>query len=532
MFRAARFALIFLGTCAASVADADLTLPSVFSDGMVLQRDTAVPIFGTADASAEVTVEFAGQTVTSDAGEDGSFRVTLAELNASSEPRTLTVRSGPDTREIRNVLVGEVWIGSGQSNMSWTVQASLSAEIESATATDPMIRLYQTPNVTAAEPQSDVDAAWVECSPETVRGFSAVLYFFGRTLRDTLGVPVGLIQTSWGGTRAEAWTPEEALRAEPELEPILAVWDERADAYDPRQAQQRFEAAQKAFAKKLAVWKKRRGEDAAAAGRPPRRPELQSEPTVDRHHYSTLYNAKVHPLVPYAMRGVVWYQGESNSGRAVQYRTLMATLIRSWREKWDTDFPFYQVQLANFQATSETPQDSAWAELREAQQMAADAVGNAGVAVITDIGAAKDIHPKDKQNVGERLARLALVDVYGRAMTRTGPTVADVTPADGTITVRFENLGEGGFRGLTTYYNEPLRGFAIRGAEGPWVWAKAILRGADTVVLSHPDVPQPTEVRYNWADNPTGTLFNKAYLPAAPFRTDEGGEVTAQNVRP
>ena len=524
---------LLLALASAAPAAAELTLPSVLSDGMVLQRGVAVPVFGTADAGADVTVTFAGQTATAAAGDDGQFRVSLDALDASKEPRDLTVTSGGETKTIARVLVGEVWIGSGQSNMSWSVQNSLNAEIERATAANPNIRLFQVPMVTAAEPQADVDARWTDCNADTLTNFSAVLYFFGRTLQQSLDVPVGLIQTSWGGTRAEAWTPTEALAAEPELEPILAEWDRRVATYDPEKAMARYEQKKAEHAPKWAEWKARSEQDRVGAGYPPRAPEKPQDPNTYRHRYSTLYNAMVAPLVPYACRGVVWYQGESNAGRAVQYRTLMATLIRSWREKWGTDLPFYQVQLANYQNPSDAPEDSAWAELREAQQMAAKAVGNADVAVITDIGARYDIHPKNKQSVGHRLARLALVDVYDRSMTRSGPTLKSAEPADdGTLVLTFENLGEGGLTGLTSYYNEPLTGFAVRGDDTGWVWAKAILKGNDTVVLSSPDVPAPKYVRYNWATNPQGTLFNKAYLPAAPFRTDTDKEVTAGNVKP
>ena len=524
--------LLFAFAALASAASAGVELPSVFSDRMVLQRGAAVPVFGTAEPGAEVTVSFAGQTASAGAGDDGSFKVTLDPLEASGEGRVLTVSSGGEEASINDVLVGEVWVGSGQSNMSWMVQNSLSAEVEWLTSRDDEVRLFKVPMVTAAEPQSDVEAEWKAAGPGTVRDFSAVLYFFGRTIHDAVGVPVGLIQTSWGGTRAEAWTPAEALKAEPELEPILATWDERAANYDAAKADAQHKAAMEKHEQRLAAWKKRRAADAASAGQPPRKPQKQGDPTTDRHRYSTLYNAMVHPLIPYGIRGAVWYQGESNSGRAVQYRTLMATLIKSWRQRWGADFPFYQVQLANFKEPSDAPQESGWAELREAQQIAADAVGNAGVAVITDIGAAKDIHPKDKQNVGHRLARLALVDVYGQDITRSGPTVKDVSVNDGSVAVTFENLGKNGLTGLTPYYNRPLTGFEVAGEDGKYANARAVLKGNDTVVLTSPDVPAPKTVRYNWADNPQGTLFNKAYLPAAPFRTDELPEVTRGVVKP
>ena len=525
-------AALLLALVFTPAASAELFLPAVFGDGMVLQRDRPVAVFGKADPGADVKADFAGGVAQGRADDDGRFRLELPKLEASAEPRTLTVTSGGETKTFGDVLVGEVWVCSGQSNMQWSVNSALSAEIEAASANYPNLRLFQIPLVTSAEPAEDVDASWKAASPQTVPGFSAVGYYFARTMHQTLGVPVGMIQTAWGGTRAEAWTPKEALAAEPELEPILSTWDERIAAYDGAAAMAKFQQQKAAYAKKLEAWKRKAKEDRVAAGRPPRAPQKPSDPNTDRHRYSTLYNKMVHPIVPYGIRGAIWYQGESNSGRAVQYRTLMATLIQSWRDAWGYDFPFYQVQLANFKATSDQPQESDWAELREAQAIAAERVGNADVAVITDIGAAKDIHPKNKQDVAKRLARLALTDVHGMKMTRKGPTLKDVSYDGGKATLTFDNIGEGGLRGLVTYYNEPLTGFAITGEDRVWRWADAKVTKADTVVLSHPEVKEPVAVRYNWADNPQGTLFNKAYLPAAPFRTDDFPEVTKDNVKP
>lgn len=238
----------------------------------------------------------------------------------------------------------------------------------------------------------------------------------------------------------------------------------------------------------------------------------------------------VAPLVPYAIRGGIWYQGESNAGRAYQYRTLMPTMITSWRDAWDQgDFPFYMVQLANFREIKDQPVESDWAELREAQMMTIDAIPNVGVACITDIGAAKDIHPKDKQNVGKRLARLALVNDYGMdGITLQGPTYRSIDIEAGKCVVHFDTYGSK----LTTYYREPLTGFAIAGADKKWHWAQAKITGPDTVEVWHPEVKEPLAVRYNWADNPQGTLFSEMYLPAYPFRTDDWPGITESNVTP
>lgn len=516
-------------TCFATTAQADFWMPSVFADGMVLQRDMPIPVWGDAKAGTEVTVEFAGQTKTVKAGDDGKWMAKLDAVEASAEPRSMTVKVPWEAKSFNDILVGEVWICSGQSNMSWTVTSSLEAEIEIGSANFPEIRLFKIPQVTSATPAKDVNAQWQHCSPATVPGFSAVAYYFGRTLHKTLNVPVGLIQPSWGGTRAEAWTPEEDLRAVSELAPIIDEWDRRQEAYDPAARKAAYEKGLETWKKKFAAWKEKSKANPSGAGNAPRRPQAPTEPKIDRHHYSTLWNGMTAAIVPYAARGAIWYQGESNSGRAYQYRTLMTTLIKAWQKAWGQEnFNFYQVQLANFMDITDQPGESNWAELREAQTIAAGNVEGGGVAVITDIGAAKDIHPKNKQDVGKRLARLALVDLYDAKITRSGPTVASSEFADGKATVKFDNIANG----LTTYYRKPLSGFAVAGEDRVWHWADCKIVGKDTVVCTSKNVQQPTAVRYNWANNPQGTLYNSAYLPAAPFRSDDWGGVTEGAVKP
>ena len=525
--------VLSLGATFASPAAAELTLPNIFGDHMVLQQEMEVPVFGQADAGQEVSVTFGGQTKSATANDDGRFVVRLDKLTASFDPQTLTVKAGDQTKEYTDVLVGEVWVCSGQSNMEWAVQNAVEAEIELLAANRPNIRLIEISSVTAAEPQDNVPGSWTPCTPDSVADFTAVGYFYGKTLQDILNVPIGLIDTTWGGTRAEAWTPPEALAKVDELQVLTDAWAEKQQRYSP-------EAAKKAYAKSLDAWKAKWAtyKKAAAAGKlppgtpGPRKPQLQSEPNLDRHAPSRLWNAMVSGMVPYGIRGAIWYQGESNSNRSKQYRTLIKTMITGWRDAWaQGDFPFYQVQLANFKEKTDQPGESGWAELREAQDYAAETLPNAGKAVITDIGAAKDIHPKDKQNVAKRLARLALADVYGYSITREGPQFDSATFENGVAKVKFTGLGQGGYTGLTTYYREPLTGFTIAGEDKTFKKAKAKIMG-DTVIVSHPDVKQPVAVRYNWADNPSGTLQNRAGLPAEPFRTDSFPGVTDNNVQP
>lgn len=509
-------------------ADADVTLPTVFGDHMVLQRDAAVPVWGWAEPGESVTVAFRNQSKTATADSQGNWRVELDPL-AVGDPGTLTV-AGSNKVELSDVLVGEVWVCSGQSNMNFAVNGAIDSDLEAAAANFPNLRLFKVPQLTATEPQSDVnnngervDIPWQPCTPQTIPGFTAVGFFFGRQLHQTLQVPVGLIQTAWGGTRAEAWTSPEALASNSTLKPILDTWADRVENYDPEQAERRFQAA-------LGRWQEQSAAAREAGRRPPRRPQKQGEPLLDRHHPSNLYNAMVAPLTPYAIRGAIWYQGEANTGRAYQYRTLMPTLITSWRNAWqEGDFPFYMVQLANFKAIQDQPVDSDWAELREAQSLTVDALPNVGVACITDLGAALDIHPKDKQNVGKRLARLALHNDYGMEnLVPQGPTYQSMEIQGAEITVRFETYGSP----LITWYRQPLTGFAIAGEDHQWMWANAEISSPNTVTLSHPDVLDPIAVRYNWADNPQGNLYNALYLPAYPFRSDDWPGVTESNVTP
>ena len=516
-----------------SIATAGLSLPQIFGDHMVLQRDATVPVFGTADAGAEVRVSIAGQTKTATAGDDGRFRVDLEPMEATFDAQTLEVASGEATKSYSDVLIGEVWVCSGQSNMEWPVASSVEAELEMLTANRPNIRLIEIESVTSDVPLDDVPGEWKVCTPETVRDFSAVGYYFGRTLQDVLDVPIGLIDSTWGGTRAEAWTPPEALAAQQDLQVLTDAWAEKAKRYDPEAAKIAHEKATEAWKAKWATFRKQQQSGTLPPGsQGPRRPSLQGDPNVDRHNPSRLWNAMVNGMVPYAIRGAIWYQGESNSSRAKQYKSIMPTMIHGWREAWGQgDFPFYQVQLANFKEKKDEPSGSDWAELREAQDYTTEVLPNVGKVVITDIGAAKDIHPKDKQNVAKRLARLALVDVYGYSLTREGPQYDGVDFTDGKAIVTFKGLGEGAYKGLETYYRQPLRGFTIAGEDQTFYNANAKIKG-DKVIVSHPEVKQPTAVRYNWADNPSGTLQNRAGLPAEPFRTDEYPGWTDNNVNP
>ena len=459
----------------AATARADVALPSVFGNDMVLQRGRPVPVWGTAEPNEKVTVQIAGQTKEARTDTKGRWKVTLDALKAGG-PHELVVKGANEIR-LTGVLVGEVWVCSGQSNMQWAVARSADAQKEIAAAEHPRIRLLTVPRRPMAEPQTDFEGRWAVCSPKTVPQFSAVAYYFGRRLQRHLDVPIGLINTSYGGTPAEAWTDLAALKKPHALTPLLKRWKKvmHANRHRARGGQLR----------------------------------------VSPHRPSTLWNGMVAPLVPFAIRGVIWYQGESNAGRAEQYRVLFPTMIRAWRKAWGQgDVPFHFVQLANFRPRQEAPGESAWAELRETQRLTLAEVPNTGMAVTIDIGEARDIHPKNKQDVGARLARLALAQDYGERVVPSGPMFRKMTRDGKRVVLHFDHAA-----GLCTQDDEPLTGFAVMDAKKRWSWAKARIEG-ETVVVEHPEGRKPVHVRYGWADNPACNLANGEELPASPFRTD------------
>ena len=492
-------------------AHADIRLPSIIGDNMVLQGGDMARIWGWADAGEEINVNVSwhktGWTV--QAGKDGkwSFRTPVPD---GGGPYEMTLK-GKNTVTIKNILTGEVWVCSGQSNMQWSVKESANAEREIAAAAYPKIRLFSVERSVAETPQDNCTGKWVECSPETVGGFSAVAYYFGRELHKELGESIGLIHTSWGGTPAEAWTSPAMLEQNPVFEPIVNRYKEALADY-PK--------AKKDYDEKMEQWKKDVEKAKTAGTKAPPRP---SEPLGPTSPWAPagLYNAMIAPLTPYTICGAIWYQGESNAGRAYQYRELFPAMIKSWWRAWPQgDFPFLYVQLANYMQAKDEPGNSAWAELREAQLMTLD-LPDTGMAVIIDIGEADNIHPKNKQDVGKRLAMWALARTYKRNVVCSGPLYKSMDTKDNKIILHFDHIGGG----LAAKDGGPLKGFAIAGQDQRFVWADARIEG-DTVVVSSDKVAEPVAVRYAWADNPVCSLYNKAGLPASPFRTDTWPGVT------
>jgi sialate O-acetylesterase len=495
--------MAWIGVGLLVTAQAAVRLPGLFTDHMVLQQGVPLHVWGWADPQEAVTVQFRGQVARVHAGADGTWQLGL-HPEAAGGPDTLRV-SGVNRVEVQDVVVGEVWVCSGQSNMEWPLSKAFEPQTDITFSDNSNLRLFTVPKRKATLPQSDVVAQWVVSGPATTPGFSAVAFYFGRALQQARRVPVGLIHTSWGGSPAEVWMSEAMLAGN------AGYRRDILDAYPA--ARQRYEEA-------LRDWEKAR--DAArsagtAFGRPrPREPWRPSE----------LYNGMIAPLLPYPVRGAIWYQGEGNADRAWQYRTLFADLIRNWRQDWGlADLPFLAVQLApwdkNRKRSIETitaePGESNWAELREAQVLATRVLPHVGLAVITDIGDKDDIHPVRKGPVGERLALAAQAIAYGqKAAGRLSPMYKSVRFGRGRAVVTFANAG----RGLEARGGD-LSGFAVAGADGRFVWAKAVVRGTDRVEVSSAAVPEPVAVRYGWADYPVVNLFNKDGLPASPFRTDD-----------
>jgi sialate O-acetylesterase len=679
---AAAIALVAASACAVP------TLPAIFSDNMVLQRTTHAPVWGKAEPGEKVVVALgdakqplASATATADA--EGRWRVMLDTSKVSDEATTLHV-AGTENIAIRNVLVGQVWLCSGQSNMEWNVANSNDAAGQIAQADRPQIREFYIPHTASAQPTEELTGEWRVASPETVGRFSAVGYYFGRELNDQLKTPVGLIHSSWGGTAAELWTDHASLRSigdfngaldaleiarthperaeawfneemgrwmkrigldnepgetapqaeaglddstwgesdvpgsiheiEPDLDGVVWLrrvveienpvgearidlgpiddWDttyingkrvgrtgrETADAWNKKRSYRIPEGLLKPGRNVIAVrvvdyllgggiggdagdsvlvvgdrryplagkWRHNleirfNTEQKQLGYQVPIRPD-RSDQVPGR-----LYNAMLHPLRTYAIAGAIWYQGEANVGREQQYRKLLPAMIGGWRRIWDQqgeslhraeggrDFPFYIVQLANFlEYRADARYESNWAALRDAQTFTARTVPNTGLALAIDIGDAHDIHPRNKLDVGRRLALLALRDAYGKPVIASGPQFSGITIEGSRVLVKFEGTAEGlkvrtpslprdqsGELRQLMSFDTPVRGFAVRGKDGKWSWAKARIIDPTTVEVISDDVTEPVDVRYAWADNPVANLYNSADLPAVPFRSDD-----------
>lgn len=505
----------------AATAFADVSLPSILSDNMVLQRGVKCSIWGNAQAGEKVSVTFGKVQAEAQADEKGAFKVELPAMEANSQGQDLVVK-GSSTVTLKNVLVGEVWVCSGQSNMQWQVANLKDRTNVIKNASRPTIRLLDVPRNAHSGPMETMKAKWVECSPQTIPTFSSVAYFFGCKLNDDLKVPVGLISSNWGGTGIQCWIPVDSMENDPALAD-LEKWRQRDLKAYPEDSRKSKE--------QLAAWTA--ATQAAAATQPaatlPARPRGTPNPAF---YFGAMYNGMISPLTQYQVGGAIWYQGEANTTNPAAYLRWQTAMIGSWRKAWGReDLPFVYVQLANFMKRKDDPNaPSSWAQLRQAQLQTL-AVPNTAMAVAIDVGDAGTIHPDDKVSVGNRLALAAMAIACGKKIEYMGPIYKAITVEDGGVRVSFTHLGDGlvargdavkadalkddAVKG-DTVKGDTLKGFAVAGQDMKFVWAQAKIDG-DTVVVSSDKVASPVAVRYAYGDNPECNLYNKAGLPASPF---------------
>ena len=498
---------------AAGAAYADVRLPDIIANSMILQQRQQVPIWGTAEPGEAVTVIFAGQRKTVVAGPDGKWRVDLAKLSATFTPQTMTI-AGRNKIELTNILVGEVWLVSGQSNMQRLLRETNDGEAVQAAANHPNIRLFNVSREVAFKRKAGKLGEWAACTPESVKEFSAAGYYFGVGLQKELNVPVGLINSSYGGSQAEAWTPVAYLNASPDLKPTV----DRTQVWVAEREKVRVD-----YAAAIAKWREDQEKAKAAGARPSPSPGVP-DALRDYRIASSIYDGMIEPLIPFSIRGAAWYQGESNEARAEQYNLLMPTMIRAWRERWGQgDFPFGIIQLPNYRVVRKEPEESAWSFIREAQRRTAISGKDIGLIVTIDIGEANDIHPKNKVDVGRRMLAWALKDVYGRK-TVTSPTLKKTEIKGGKIILTFDDVGSG----LKIKDGEKLEEFAIAGTDKKWIWAEAKIVGRNKIEVWSSDIETPVAVRYAFNSNPKNpNLTNDSGLPASPFRTDNWPDPTA-----
>lgn len=528
-----------------AAASASVRMPAIFGSHMVLQEDATLPVWGWANAGEKVTVQFRDQKQSTVAAADGAWRVELKPVTPDEQPGTLTVAGDKDSLTFTDVLVGDVWVASGQSNMEFGIQTDSRGADAIATATDSAIRFFFVPWATALSPQPDIrpgnppsplNGKWLVCSPEIMKtnwgwhGCTAVGYYFIRDIRALTHHPVALIATYKGGTPAQAWTSVGGLEQEPALAHYVTNHQALVDNLDKAKAA--YQKAQADFQLRLKEWRAKVQEatnagKALPAGTEPRAP---LGPDGGPGAPANLFNAMVSPLVPYAIKGVIWYQGEGNANNfdeAAEYRTLFPAMIRDWRQQWHQgDFPFLFVQLPNMNHRVAVPSEGRWPWVRDAQLRTLE-LPKTGMAVTIDVGDADNLHPTDKLYVGKRLALAARHVAYGQDLVYSGPLYDSMKVEGGKIRISFTQLGKGltigvppaNTNGFVASPASELKGFALAGSDQKFVWAQAVING-DTVVVSSDKVADPVAVRYDWQQNPPGNLYNREGLPASPFRTD------------
>ncbi|HSI83452.1 MAG: sialate O-acetylesterase [Candidatus Methylacidiphilales bacterium] len=482
---------------------AAVSLGSLFQDHAVLQQEMKVPIWGKADPDEEVTVSFREQSVSTKADAQGRWRVELAPMKFSAEPAELIVK-GSNIITLKDILIGEVWLCSGQSNMEWRLEKSDGGKAAAAEADLPGIRHFKVQKIGSDHPLDTVSGKWVVARPSSAGGFTAVGFYFARDIHKQLGIPVGIVQNAFSGSQIEPWLSDAAFQSNPRFAPILQRYNELLA---------KVPEAKAAYPEKLAAWEKER-DAAKAAGTPftTKQPYPPAGPGSD-NWAAAFYNSMTHPIAGYGIRGALWYQGESNLGREQEYRDLLPALITSWRQEWKQgDFPFYIVQLPSYGSKPEV-----WARFREAQASALS-LPHTGMAVTIDIGrGTENLHPTNKLDVGLRLAAIAKANIYKVPNTEFSGPLFSKAEKDGTaLRVTFTHAD-----GMTPH-GEKLTGFEIAGADKKYVAAEAKIESNGTILVWSPGVTDPIFIRYDWAV-PEANLYNSANLPAAPFRSDGPG---------
>jgi len=512
MFRRFVNVLAIVVLISAASARAELALPHIFGDGAIFQRNVEVPIWGTAEANEKVTVKLGDKTASATAGADGKWMAKLPQMPAGGPVEISIEGSSGKKIAIKNVLFGEVWVCSGQSNMEMNVGGSEGAKEAVAAANDTQLRMFTVTKISTGTPQADCNGKWEDAVGPTINHFSAAAYYFGLVLRKEVNVPVGLIHTSWGGTPAEAWTSPEGLAKMENCKPLVERWAKTIADFDEAKAKAAYEVKVKAWEEATAKAK----EEKKAL---PKKPNYD-DPRGNPWRTAGLYNGMIAPLVPYAIAGSIWYQGESNCGRAQQYRTLFPGMIESWRTAWNMPaMPFYFVQIAPYKYG--VPNGAMYPELCEAQTLTLK-LPNTGMAVINDVGNVKNIHPTNKKAVGDRLALWALAKIYGKKdLVFSGPLYKEAKVEGDKIRISFDNVGGG----LVARDGKDLNWFTICGEDQKFEEAKAVIDG-NTVVVSSEKVAKPVAVRFAWHETAEPNLMNKEGLPASLFRTDDFKMVT------
>lgn len=485
-------------------------MPSFFSDGMVLQQKSTAKLWGWAKAGEQVSVDFLGKKVTATTSQDGQWIVELKDLAATDKGSELTVKVGSDTKVIKNVVVGEVWIASGQSNMEWAIKKTEDKNADNQ-AEDKLLRVYTSRNLTNKKPSKDFSGKWLSTEPKNTPNFTAVGYHFAKSLREKLNVPVGIIECAWGGKRIEAFISDASMREAKELDYIVQAKADAIKNYLPEKIKKAHQEALVKWQKQCAEWEK------TQKGRKPRKPKAKGNPSLNPTYHSTIYNGMIAPIASYSAKGVIWYQGESNARdkSADDYEALLKLLIQDWRKQWDSNLSFYYVQLASYGDTTRTGWITVQDQMRQLLSNPEMGETNIGMAVINDIGHPRNIHPPNKHDVGKRLARWALNQDYGfKDIIVSGPLYRSHRTAANTLEITFDYA-----TGLKTRDGEAPGSFELLDTKNNWLPATAEIQG-DRIILSHDQIKKPTKARYAWHIMAKGAnLINAEGLPTSCFTT-------------